>query len=139
MGNHHNLSSEDKKKLIQNINFTKKNANYVSDDTGKNSFLEIITKQSSSYKGIRTVCNHDSDRAPSVHKDFINKGTEPTTNCSSLATNVSVDYTNFKIPTLFEWKEPSGVVYLTGSFSNWNQRFILSKKADDRFELVLVS
>lgn len=140
MGNQHNLSSENKKKLVQNINVGNANRrrNAFLEESGK-SYLEIITKESSSYKGIKTINNNDSDRG-SVNntKDSKDKATELTTNCSSITTNTFMDLSSGKVPTYFEWLEPAGVVYLTGSFSNWAQWFMMSKKSNGKFELMLV-
>lgn len=42
-----------------------------------------------------------------------------------------------KIPTYFEWREGGKVVYISGSFSNWTHWFIMKKKENGIFELVL--
>ena len=43
-----------------------------------------------------------------------------------------------RVPTLFEWKDEAETVFLTGSFCDWNQRFILNKnKYTDNFDLLL--
>ncbi len=44
-----------------------------------------------------------------------------------------------KIPTHFEWNEGGKCVYLTGTFSNWNQWFVMNKSKDDRYEITLVT
>ena len=43
-----------------------------------------------------------------------------------------------RVPTLFEWKDGGENVFITGSFCDWNQRFILNKnKYTDNFDLLL--
>ena len=43
-----------------------------------------------------------------------------------------------RVPTLFEWKDGGETVLITGSFCDWNQRFILNKnKYTDNFDLLL--
>lgn len=138
MGNQLNLSSENKKKLIQNINKLQKNSSSAN-EKNPNSFLEINTKESSSYRGIKTIENEDSSEKNTTEEiNKREKRTEKTTNCTSVTENVCVDESCIKIPTNFEWKESAGVVYLTGSFSNWTQWFMMSKKSHDLFELTLV-
>lgn len=42
------------------------------------------------------------------------------------------------VPTNFEWREGGEVVYLTGSFVNWEQKFLLRKNlVDHKFEVCL--
>jgi len=137
MGNHQNLSTEKKKKLIQNINQLRKNSDTT---TGKNinSFLEINTKESSSYRGIKTIYNENSEKNTIELNSNKDKRTEKTTDCTSITTNICVDYSTFKIPFIFHWTEPAGVVYLTGSFSNWTQWFMMNKIGYDKFDLTLV-
>jgi hypothetical protein len=42
-----------------------------------------------------------------------------------------------KIPTVLEWKEGGKVVYINGSFSHWTQWFIMKRKDNGHFELVI--
>jgi len=43
-----------------------------------------------------------------------------------------------RVPTLFEWKDGGENVFITGSFCDWNQRFILNKnKYTNHFDLLL--
>lgn len=48
------------------------------------------------------------------------------------------DKSDIKIPTLFEWKEGGNTVYLTGSFCNWNQKFLMNQ-VNNKFEFILVN
>ena len=42
------------------------------------------------------------------------------------------------VPTLFEWKEGGNTVLLTGSFCNWNERFMMEKNyKTDNFEFTI--
>ena len=43
-----------------------------------------------------------------------------------------------KIRTHFEWKDGGNVVFLVGSFSNWSQLFVMTKKDSKSFEIYLV-
>lgn len=134
MGNH-NVSSEKKTKK-SNENQNKK---YIKTDlhneNNKNSFLEINTKNSSSYKGIQTILDKNSGKTDK------NTNNLPLSYCDSdisdLANNKK--YRKYKkISTIFKWKEPAGIVYLTGSFSYWNQLFLMNKKCDKTFEYTIV-
>lgn len=42
-----------------------------------------------------------------------------------------------KIPTLFEWNEEGKMVYITGTFCAWTQFFIMSRRPNGTFQLVL--
>jgi len=42
-----------------------------------------------------------------------------------------------KVPTLFQWREGGKVVYVSGNFSNWTHLFIMEKKENGIFELIL--
>ena len=44
---------------------------------------------------------------------------------------------NYKIPTMFEWSFKGNSVYLTGSFCNWKEFFLMKKDKNGIFRLVL--
>ena len=44
---------------------------------------------------------------------------------------------NIKIPTMFEWSFKAKYVYLTGSFCNWNEFFLMKKDETGIFRLIL--
>ncbi len=95
-------------------------------------------KDNSSYKGVKTDIDTSNKSMNSRDdKESTNEVTE-----ISFNGNDKIDGTDIKdqkVPTLFEWKEEGGenVVYLTGSFCNWNQKFLM-KKDNYKFELNLV-
>ena len=96
----------------------------------KNSYMELDTRATSSYSGIRT--NYDNS---SLNEEKINSIYSSEEKLYS--GNFSTTIINENIPTKFEWKEAAGIVYLVGSFGNWNQRFIMNK-VGNTFELILV-
>lgn len=83
------------------------------DDIKANKDDSLFNKDNSSYKGVKTETKtKEADK--SVSND--------TTGIVSIETQVEV-----KVPTLFEWKEGGNMVYITGSFSGWTHRFLLTK------------
>ena len=44
---------------------------------------------------------------------------------------------NNKVPTMFEWSFKGNLVYLTGSFCNWKQFFLMKKDENGIFRLIL--
>jgi hypothetical protein len=49
----------------------------------------------------------------------------------------NVVYNNDKIPTMFEWSFKGTSVYLTGSFCNWNEFFLMQKDESGIYRLIL--
>jgi hypothetical protein len=45
--------------------------------------------------------------------------------------------TDYKVPTMFEWSFKGNSVYLTGSFCNWKQFFLMKKDENGIFRLIL--
>lgn len=123
MGNQQNSSNTDKKKKKENITETKKINN--------SNFQNIHSKDSnSSYKGVKTTTGDNSNS--DFEKD---QKTEETS--ETITIQEKIDIKDIKIPTLFEWKEGGSIVYITGNFSNWSQRFMMTK-SNNKFELILV-
>jgi len=122
MGNQQNSSDTDKKKEKKEILI------YTKDQI--NASLTLSRNTSSSYKGVKTVAEFSNNDLEKEVK------AELTTECQTLPDNM--DLKEFKIPTVFEWKEGGNNVYITGSFSNWSQWFIMSK-INNTFELNLVN
>ena len=123
MGNQQNSSNTDKKKKKENITETKKINN--------SNFQMIHSKDSnSSYKGVKTTTGDNSNS--DFEKD---QKTEETS--ETITIPEKIDIKDIKIPTLFEWKEGGSIVYITGNFSNWSQRFMMTK-SNNKFELILV-
>ena len=107
---------------FRNKKIIKKNIQY-------NSFLELNTKDSLSYNGVKTSYDDSENDAndKKIECNIPNLSIE----------NVNSDFKNSRMSIIFEWKEPANTVYLTGSFANWNHRFIM-RKINDKFELLLV-
>lgn len=81
-------------------------------------------------KGIKA--NTDTDaRSSNMDKSISNDTT------SVVTANEKPEF-EVKVPTLFEWKDGGNLVYVTGSFSNWTQWFVMTKNPKSGFfELVL--
>jgi hypothetical protein len=62
-------------------------------------------------------------------------------NSSETSRDNTTEASSFKdlntVKTYFEWRDEAKVVYVTGSFANWNQYFQMNKY-NDKFELLLV-
>jgi hypothetical protein len=78
----------------------------------------IIKDTYSSYKGLKTDTSEQT-------RDQRSEGSTNTREIEQ------------KLPIHFEWKDGGNQVYLTGSFSNWTQWFVMNKM-DNIHELNLV-
>ena len=86
----------------------------------QNSFSKEFTE---SYKGVKSECSSSFDS-----DDFLSNDKKESKRKVSEVT----------VPTLFEWKEGGNVVLLTGSFCNWNERFMMEKNyKTNNFEYTL--
>lgn len=123
MGNQQNSSNTDRKREKKDLLIDTKNNN-------NNSNFQISNPDTnSSYRGVKTSANCSANDLDKDGK------AEQTTDCQTIPDKI--DLRNIKIPTAFEWKEGGNVVYITGSFSNWSQWFIMTK-INNKFELNLV-
>lgn len=124
MGNQQTSSNQDKRREKKDILIETKNR-------VDSSFFKMTSKDTnSSYKGVKTS---DELSANDFSKDT---KAEETTECQTIPEKL--DLKDIKIPTMFEWKEGGNIVYITGTFSNWSQWFIMTK-TNNKFELSLVS
>ncbi len=123
MGNQQNSSNPDRRKEKKEVVIDTKNP-----DT--KSFYAMTSKETnSSYKGVKTSGENSANE---LEKDV---KAELTTECQTIPENI--DDKDIKIPTTFEWKEGGNIVYITGTFSNWSQWFMMTK-TNNKFELNLV-
>ena len=127
MGNKQDLSDTKRGGLLKFLNINKNSTQSLYN----NSFLEINTKDESSYKGLRST----DDSTKNSIEDQKNKIF--LSNNSSLE-NLSREFKETKTPIIFEWNGPGDTVYLTGSFGNWHQLFFM-KKINEKFQIVLVN
>jgi hypothetical protein len=99
----------------------------------KNDSLEggLFKDNLSNYNGV--VTDNSSIRAISIYKD--KESTKNLTNNSEAHVNECLK--ELKVPTRFEWREGGNVIYLTGSFCNWNQKFLMIPNTN-KFEISLV-
>jgi len=103
--------------------------NYMSQTKRNNDSEFFIKDTQSSYKGVFSVVksepkNENLDETPeSINKEINNRGKEEKD-------------PNF-VSTTFIWGEDATVVYLTGSFANWNNRFLMPK-VGNQFVLKIV-
>jgi hypothetical protein len=127
MGNQVSSNSQNDK---PNKNLNGKN-NEGKNDSPDGDNLTYFKDNYSSYRGLKTDELTDGQNGQSISDTSVGVPTADKTN----TTEITQDY---KIPTNFEWKEGGNVVYVTGSFSNWSQWFIMSRNASNgNFELVL--
>lgn len=99
----------------------------------------ISTEYNSDYNGVKTcsdnskiICiNNNSDEdEEDIEKSKLNMSTDSSTG--------NVSDKEIKVPTKFQLNEGGNVVFLTGSFNNWSQWFIMTRAKGNCFELVLV-
>ena len=88
-------------------------------------------KEETSYKGFLSIKSESSEGPSKAEKKVDSKET-----CEDETTTetVQLDTKDVKITTHFEWKDDGHVVYVTGSFCNWSQKFLMNK-VNNRFEL----
>lgn len=89
---------------------------------------------------------HDSDNVL-YHKESYDGFTSPNSNhneSNNSLTELSTELTDTKqdtkeqlVPTYFEWSEDGQNIYLTGSFCNWSQKFLMIN-LNNKHELSLV-
>jgi hypothetical protein len=145
-----------------NINIDKTNTKYFTNNyTTKNNFsnqksrnnknVAILTsekkdssdsgflKDNSSYKGVKSLTDYSS-RSGSQGGSF-DKGKEEATNdvteLSIKESSREQEIREVKVMTNFVWKEGGREVYLTGSFCNWKQTFLMNC-VNNRYECNLV-
>ena len=101
-----------------------------------------------SYKRPKKIISELSRDTYSISKDDIDnyKGIKSENSSAFNSSDVEIlDQKNLKrkeseitVPTFFEWKEGGNTVLLTGSFCNWNERFMMEKNyKTDNFEFTI--
>lgn len=94
-----------------------------------------VKENNSSYHGIKSEISASSDTKD--QKEDIKS--EPETNANSKPSKEDNISNEIKVPTPFFWREGGNMVYITGSFSNWEQWFLMSKTTNaNEFSLILV-
>ena len=100
------------------------NQNNNNNNEGSNKSFSEFINTNSSYYGIIT--------------DTSSRMEEQVNAQNSISENSLDKSIENKVPTKFEWKEGGKNVLLTGSFCNWNQKFVLNKNNNTNFfELIL--
>ena len=88
----------------------------------------------SSYKGVKT----DASSA-SGNSSYEKESTNDVTGTDSSVVVDARELKDVKVQTNFEWKEGGSHIYLTGSFCNWNQKFLMTQNVlGNKFEINLV-
>lgn len=94
-----------------------------------NSLISFDENESEDYNGVKTFDE-------SFHEDDILENFD--INTKILTTTKIIDKGNSnKIPVTFEWEHGGNFVYLTGSFCNWDQFFLMEKNQNGKFTLTL--
>jgi hypothetical protein len=109
----------------------KKQNNIMMNSDKKPSHDSFFLKDNSSYKGILTIKSMSSQSSTAT----ANKNSKETIEDEKTSTT-NDKHVEMKVPTHFEWKEGGTTVYLTGSFCNWNEKFLMSK-INNNFELTI--
>jgi hypothetical protein len=80
-----------------------------------------LINNGSSYKGVKTDTITKDDQSDSKETNINTTNNSPQ---------------EMKTPTVFEWKDGGSIAYVTGSFSNWTQWFVMTKNlTSGNFEL----
>ena len=87
------------------------------------------------YDGIKS--NISEEKEEDEYNDYskFNFDSEQTHKINELSNTVSEKIE--KIPTTFEWDKGGNIVYVTGSFCNWKQDFLMKKEDNNHFLLTL--
>ena len=110
------------------------NKDLVKDKNNTSGFF--IKDTYSSYKGVMESETHVNNKSGKFSKSR-SRSSEDTLEANSDLDSIKVDSNLVK--TTFWWKEGGNTGYLTGSFVNWNQRFLMTKKDNDLFlQLVII-
>lgn len=112
MGNQMSLNSKEEK----SGQVVKLNQEYVEQNLA-------FQENYSSFKGVKTD-THTSKKSRSSSKE-------------SIQTTDKTNDNDLKVLTPFEWRNGGQVVYITGSFSNWTQWFIMRRNDNGIFQLSL--
>ena len=87
---------------------------------------------------INTDDSNNTKQNTSSDKDINVSRTNYLIQNSECSTSINPKETEVKIKTMFEWKEGGNIVYITGSFSNWTELFIMNKTDSNIHELTIV-
>ena len=103
------------------INSLDENSNFIYDD---NNF--------SFYYGFKSKNSEDDFSAKDENKNYLEDETVAQKDESNINTEKKI-----MIPVTFEWDKGGNNVYLTGSFCNWKQFFLMKKEKNGKFILTL--
>ena len=96
----------------------------------------ISTEYNSNYNGVKTCLDNSDIIINNTNGEKENEKSR--LNLSTECSTQDLCDKEIKVSVKFEWKEGGKVVYLTGSFNNWSQWFIMNRTNGNYFELVLV-
>ena len=100
-----------------------------------NSKDDWFMRDNSSYKGVLSKNSVSSDGQSTAVKER-SKDTCEEEQTTVGTINNNKDLNDMKVQVNFEWREEGNVVYLTGNFCNWSQKFLMTK-VNNRFVLSL--
>ena len=105
----------------------------ISSKTGYNTDNSLISIESRS--NFYDIINSEEELMNYIHiKKRFKKQQQEEEKINTLNNN---DSKNNKIPTMFEWSFKGNSVYLTGSFCNWKQFFLMKKDETGIYRLIL--
>jgi len=96
---------------------------------------DLFCKDNTSYKGILSKHSGSSDGQSTAAKKT-SKDTCEEEQSTVETINNNRELNDMKVQVNFEWRDEGNVVYLTGNFCNWSQKFLMTK-VNNRFELSL--
>jgi hypothetical protein len=146
------VSSDNKNNVEDNKNNYNNNVNANNDTLNINkntntvkkneTTLSYFMKDSSSYQGLKSDYSTNSDKLIKEKNERDHNDNEVHVSKGEIINieKKEVLSPEIKIPTNFIWREGGNVVYITGSFSNWGQWFLMSKVPNtNEFKLTLVN
>lgn len=115
-------------------NHIKLNKEVFDKKSEKKTDLISYMQNNSSYAGIKSDVSSDI-----MMKDTKESYKSITNSEETIEQKTTEDPPDKKIRTIFYWRDHGNTVYITGTFSNWNQWFLMSKEDKNLFSLVLVN
>lgn len=91
----------------------------------------------SDYNGIKTDEDEDSKNNSQMKIEKKNSINEIESLDSRKKKEKKIEEKSDRVPVTFEWEEQSNHVYVTGSFCNWNQFFLMQKNDQGKFFFTL--
>ena len=111
--------------------------NSIISNENTSKFSDMINSENENTSKLCDMINSEEEHLNLIYiRSRIKKEYEESKN-DSININNKNKNNNYTIPTMFEWSFKAKSVYLTGSFCNWKEFFLMKKDENGVFRLVL--